>query len=129
MEKNKKKLGLIIFIVVLILIIVIGIVLLVVKKNNITNEELGNVKIHLSLEGKGQQSIEEQIIKNLENGKHKLEEAQVYVNPYGSSPLSALITFYTEKEDCKSEKPLNLQVLCPCDKKHLHFIDFHTHSW
>lgn len=98
MEKNKKKLGLIIFIVVLILIIVIGIVLLIVKKSNTTNEELGNVKIHLSLEGKGQQSIEQQIINTLENGKHKLEEAQVYVNPYGSSPLSALITFYTEKE-------------------------------
>jgi len=99
MEKNKKKISLLILIIGLVLILVIGIISFLINKNKTDNEKLGNINVHLSLEGTGQQSIDEQIRKSLENGKHKLEDAQVYVNPYGSSPLSALITFYTESEE------------------------------
>lgn len=99
MEKNKKKISLLILIIGLISILVIGVISFLINKNKTDNEKLGSINVHLSLEGTGQQSIDEQIRKSLENGKHKLEDAQVYVNPYGSSPLSALITFYTESEE------------------------------
>lgn len=91
MKKKLKinKVGVVIFVLVLFIVIVTSYIFITNNKN--TNKN--NVELVLSM-------VEEQKIKEEEfkiEG-YTIEEPNIIVNPYGNSPLTALILFETENE-------------------------------
>ncbi len=93
--KNKKKIILLI-VVLIILVALIVLALVLGKKDNFSHS--GQDNVISTLEGDNQAEIDEIIKKDLEENDYGLDSAKVYINPYGSSPLSALIAFKTEKD-------------------------------
>lgn len=94
--KNNKTKVLVFF--AIIIIAVIGVILAIVfgKKEEVSPS--GNVNVLATLEGNNQLDIDKEIKQDLEEKKYGLSDAKVYVNPYGSTPLSALLAFKTDKE-------------------------------
>lgn len=85
---KKKKRNLIIGLSVLLVILVLGELFLELDSKNINNEEIEIVSSLVE----SQKEIEEDI----EIKGTGLEEAEVILNPYGNSPLTALILFKTK---------------------------------
>lgn len=94
--KNKKNY----ILVGLLIIIIIGVI--IVKyfydhpKDNILT---GKTNIGGSLIASSQSDVDAYLKKDLESNKYSLEKAKVYIDPYESSPLSAIILFYTDKKE------------------------------
>ncbi len=94
--KNKKNY----ILVGLLIVIIIGV--LIVKyfydnpKDNILT---GNTNIGQSLLASTQSDVDAYLKNDLESNKYTLEKAKVYIDPYNSSPLSAIILFYTDKKE------------------------------
>ena len=95
MKKNKKIFITIIALILLIIIVTITVLLFNNKKIN--NNEVKTS--YLTLNAVNQAQIEEEIKNNLEKNKYPLAQAGIYINPYGNSPLSAMITFSTENKE------------------------------
>ena len=95
MKDNKKKV-ILFFAIVVIAIVIVVLVLMFGKNDSVTPS--GNVNIVASLNGGSQAEIDKTIKNDLEEKKYGLSGAKVYLNPYGSTPLSALIAFKSDKE-------------------------------
>ena len=86
MEKKKILLGLGVLIIVLLLVIGgfwIG-------KNKLNKEEVNQVKSMIALQSEKE--------KDFKIDGYTIDEPNVILNPYGNSPLTALIMFETDKE-------------------------------
>ena len=86
-KKNTKK---IIIIILIILILIIGGILIFISSKNINNKE---VDITLSMITEQEEAEKEITIDN-----HTIDDPKVILNPYGNSPLTALILFKTDSE-------------------------------
>ncbi len=93
MKKNKK-----IIIIIASIILIIGALITII----FTNEKVPSKEketSYLTLNGLTQIEKDNEIKNNLEKNKYSLKDAGIYINPYGTSPLSAMITFYTDTEE------------------------------
>ena len=86
-KKNTKK---IIIIILIILILIIGGILIFISSKNINNKEVG---ITLSMITEQEEAEKEITIDN-----HTIDDPKVILNPYGNSPLTALILFKTDSK-------------------------------
>ena len=86
-KKNTKK---IIILILIILILIIGGILIFISSKNINNKE---VDITLSMITEQEEAEKEITIDN-----HTIDDPKVILNPYGNSPLTALILFKTDSE-------------------------------
>ena len=86
-KSNKKK---IIIIILIILILIIGGILIFISSKNINNKE---VDLTLSMITEQEEAEKEITIDN-----HTIDDPKVILNPYGNSPLTALILFKTDSE-------------------------------
>lgn len=86
-KKNTKK---IIILILIILILIIGGILIFISSKNINNKE---VDITLSMITEQEEAEKEITIDN-----HTIDDPKVILNPYGNSPLTALILFKTDNE-------------------------------
>lgn len=102
MKEDKKKTILIVG-VVLIIVAIVAIVIFLPKDKEIFKPSANNSVI-ASLEAGSQAEVDELIQKDLEGKKYNLQGAKVYINPYGGSPLGAMIAF-------KSDKPTTTKVI------------------
>lgn len=94
---NDKKKKVILFFAVIIIAIVIVILAIVFGKKETDNfEHTANNTIVSSLNASSQKEVDDAIIEDLEKNKYSLKNAKVYVDPYGASPLSALVAFKTD---------------------------------
>lgn len=98
MKENNKKNLIIVVAVLLVVAITVLVVLNLEDKEVKIFEPEGNVDIVASLSGESQNEIDTQIKEDLKENKYKLANAKVYINPYGKTPLSALIVFASDKE-------------------------------
>lgn len=94
--KNKKNY----ILVGLLIIVIIGVIIIKYfydhPKDNILT---GKTNIGGSLIASSQSDVDAYLKKDLESNKYSLEKAKVYIDPYESSPLSAIILFYTDKKE------------------------------
>jgi len=118
---KNKKVVIIIFSIILILLLLL--IILISKKDDIIKEPKTN---YLILNSDTQDEIDGEIKNNLEKNKYTLEKAGIYINPYGTSPLSAIITFYTDTEESvevivkgKNNNDIKLEYN---DKNNYHYI-------
>ena len=88
MKKNIKK----IIVISLVVILILGIITLLFLNNKNTNKK--EVEVVLSLIEQQEKKEKEFKIKG-----YTIEKPNVILNPYGNSPLTALILFETEKEE------------------------------
>ena len=86
-KKNTKK---IIILILIILILIIGGILIFISSKNINNKE---VDLTLSMITEQEEAEKEITIDN-----HTIDDPKVILNPYGNSPLTALILFKTDSE-------------------------------
>ena len=86
-KKNTKK---IIILILIILILIIGGILIFISSKNINNKE---VDITLNMITEQEEAEKEITIDN-----HTIDDPKVILNPYGNSPLTALILFKTDSE-------------------------------
>lgn len=91
--KNKNRLIVILCIIIIVLIVAI-LAVIIGKKTKVSL--FGNVSIVDSLVGTNQAAIDDAIKKDVEENGYSLSNAKVYIDPYGTSPLSALIVFKSE---------------------------------
>ncbi len=93
MKKNKKT----IILLSVIILVVIAIIAIIILNNKKTIKE--NKTSYLTVNSVMQSEIDNEIKNNLEKNKYTLNNAGIYINPYNTSPLSAMITFYTDSEE------------------------------
>lgn len=96
MKKEKKNILIVGIIVVILIVIVIGALVFFKDKTPISDPS-GNQKVIASLESNSQSEVDTFIKNDLEENGYSLKEAKVYINPYGNSPLSAIMIFRTDK--------------------------------
>lgn len=91
--ENKKN-----YILIGVLIVVIVGALLVKYFSGKTHENLlkGDTIIGQSLSSKEQAEVDAYLKEELVKNKYTLDRAKVYINPYNTNPLSAMIMFYTD---------------------------------
>lgn len=91
--ENKKN-----YILIGVLIVVIVGALLVKYFSGKTHENLlkGDTIIGQSLSSKAQAEVDAYLKEELVKNKYTLDRAKVYINPYNTNPLSAMIMFYTD---------------------------------
>lgn len=96
----KEKKNRVIIFLVLIIVAIIALVLAIFfgKKEEIISNLSANKYVIGSLTGGSQEEIDDTIRRDLENNKYTVSKAAIYMNPYGTSPLSGLIVFRTEEE-------------------------------
>lgn len=94
--ENKKKNLIIAAILIVLVIAGVTVYLILNKSNKVSTGDEKN--IISSLDATSQTEIDNLIKKDLETNKYTLKDARIYINPYGSSPLSALIIFTTNSK-------------------------------
>ncbi len=95
MKDNKKKV-ILFFAIILVAIVVVVLAIIFGKKEEYSPS--GSTNVIYSLNATSQSEIDNEIKNDLEKNNYRLNNAKVYVNPYGNSPLSALIVFKTDKK-------------------------------
>lgn len=98
MKDNKKKVIVFIFVVILLIILVVLAIVFGKKKDE---DELileGSNNIVASLEATSQAEVDRIMEEDLKKNKFKLKDARIYINPYESSPLSAMIVFMSDEK-------------------------------
>lgn len=88
MKKNK---NIIIIIAFLVVVAVLGI--LIFKNIKPKEDKTISSNINLSLASSEQTLIDNSIMNDLKENEYSLNNAKVYLNPYGNSPLSAIVGF------------------------------------
>lgn len=95
MKDNKKKV-ILFFAIIIIAIVIVILAIAFGQKKPIVLE--GNTNIVNSLSASTQSEVDTLIKNDLEEKGYSLQNAKVYINPYGNTPMSALIAFKTDKE-------------------------------
>lgn len=108
MEKDKKKkLNIIIIALLLLLVLVIAVVIMNKKEFVKLEDEIeiseDAIAVTASLENAEQSKTDDSIKDDLLKNKYDLNSAKVYQNPYNTSPLSALVVFYSSNKNGKVE--------------------------
>ncbi len=93
MKKNKT---IYIIIGLVLCLVVVGIILIATRDKDFSFTGTNNIVS--SLESQNQGETDDLIKKDLEENKYRLSNAKVFINPYKTSPLTALITFMTDSE-------------------------------
>ncbi|HBA37095.1 MAG TPA: hypothetical protein DCY94_00090 [Firmicutes bacterium] len=96
MKDNKRKV--ILFIALVLVAIVIVVLAIVFSKKETKYEHSASKNVVASLNANSQAEVDKLIREDLEENKHTLENAKIYIDPYGNSPLSALIAFKTDSK-------------------------------
>lgn len=94
MKKNKNVI--ILIVVLLIAAAILGISILKNKKTLENEKVLSNINI--SLASSEQTQIDNSIKDDLKENEYSLNNAKVYLNPYGNSPLTAIVGFKTNEK-------------------------------
>ncbi len=121
----KDKKNILIIVVVAVVIILIGVVAFFLSKKEELEAPNGSIDVIASLQRNTQAEIDREIKADLEEKKYGLRNAKIYLNPYGSTPLSALIVFMSDKETdvnvvVKGKNGNDLKL--KNDKSKLHFV-------
>ena len=94
--KDKKK-NMLLFGGLILIAIAIVIVIVILTKSDEIFKLSANNRVVASLESGSQSEVDKLIKDDLEEKKYGLKDARVYLNPYGGSPLGALIAFKSDK--------------------------------
>ena len=89
-EKNK---NIIIIIFVLIVIALVAAFLFKLKKEKGETDTSKPLAVSSSFNSQIQTTVDDMMIQDLKKNGYTLDDAEVYINPYGTSPLSALVLF------------------------------------
>lgn len=95
MKDNKKKV-ILFFAIIIVAVIIVVLAIAFGKKDNFTLS--GNNNVIASLNANSQAEVDNKIISDLQKNRYSLKDAKVYLDPYGNSPLSALIAFRSNKD-------------------------------
>lgn len=96
--KDKTKRIIVISTILICLVIVTIAIIFSLKKDKESFEPSGNNSIANSIIASSQSEIDNTIKSDLEKNGYTLENAKIYINPYNTSPLSALAIFKTDKD-------------------------------
>lgn len=98
-----KKNNLIAIIALIILLVGIGVVVLITKEDSVLSKDklfsfdkYNLIQNNIELLS-NQNNIDEEIFKNIESGEYTIDKPLLLVNPYGISPLTAIIGFKTNE--------------------------------
>lgn len=91
--KDRKK----IIVIIICIILVIMVAFIILKRNKNEKTISGGIEVTKSLALNSQEETDNFIKKDLKNSKYDINNVKVYLNPYGNSPLSALLVFKSDK--------------------------------